>query len=113
VESTPDVVYRKINQEVFSPTDSLGTATSLEDLAPDSSPRTLTNTPKASLTHQRTSSTAFAHTPIQVGIFPLSSNLLFVYQVILYEWDVTQGHLMYILMMIPIVMGNMQQSSVF
>jgi hypothetical protein len=79
VESTPDNVYRKINQEAFSPTDSLVTATSLEDLvAPDSSPRTSANTPIASLRHRRTSSTEFAHTPLQVGISPLSSNLLFV-----------------------------------
>jgi hypothetical protein len=86
VESTPEVAYRKINQEVFSPTDSLVTATSLDDLvAPDSSPRTSANAPIASLPHQRTSSTAFAHTPIQVGIFPLSSNLVYVYQVILYK----------------------------
>jgi len=69
VESSPEDVYRKINQKVFSPTDTLVTATSMEDLlAPDSSPRTSANTPTACLPHQRTSSTAFAHTPIQVGV---------------------------------------------
>jgi hypothetical protein len=77
VESTPEVVYQKINQEVFSPTDSLVTATSMEDLvAPDSSPYTSDNTPTAKLPHLRTSKTAFAHTPIQVG--PSFKYLLFV-----------------------------------
>jgi hypothetical protein len=80
VESTPEVVYHKINQEVLSPTDSLVTATSLEDLVSpsDNSPLSSDNEPTASLSHQRLSSTVFAHTPIQVGIFPLSSYLLSV-----------------------------------
>lgn len=68
VESTPEVVYHKINQEVLSPTDSLVTATSLEDLVSpsDNSPLSSDNEPTASLSHQRLSSTVFAHTPIQL-----------------------------------------------
>jgi hypothetical protein len=80
VESTPEVFYHKINQEVLSPTDSLVTASSLEDLMspPDYSPLILGNKPTASLPHERSSSTVSADTPIQVGILPLSRNLLFV-----------------------------------
>jgi hypothetical protein len=70
VESTPEVVYHKINQEAFSPTDSLVTATSLEDMASPSnnSPLTLGKEVTASLPHQRSSSAVFANTPVQVGI---------------------------------------------
>jgi hypothetical protein len=70
VESTPVVLYHKGNQEEFSPTDSLVTATSLEDLAfpPDNSPITSGSKPKLSFLDPRSPHTECAHIPIQVGI---------------------------------------------
>ncbi|PNF27613.1 hypothetical protein B7P43_G02258 [Cryptotermes secundus] len=67
VESTPVVLYHKHNQEEFSSTDSLVTATSLEDPAfpPDNSPITSGSKPKLSFLEPRSPHTEFAHIPIQ------------------------------------------------
>jgi hypothetical protein len=78
VESTPVVLYHKGNQEEFSPTDSLVTATSLEDLEfpPDNSPITSGSKPKLSFLDPRSPHTESAHIPIQVGISFLKKSVI-------------------------------------
>lgn len=68
VESTPVVLYHKGNQEEFSPTDSLVTATSLEDLEfpPDNSPITSGNKPKLRFLDPISPHTESAYIPIQL-----------------------------------------------
>jgi hypothetical protein len=70
VESTPVVLYHKGAQEEFSPTDSLVTVTSLEDLKfpPDNSPITSGNKPKLSFLEPGSTHTESAHIQSQVGI---------------------------------------------
>jgi hypothetical protein len=78
VESTPVVLYHKGNREEFSPTDSLFTATSLENLEfpPDNSPITSGSKPKLSFLEPRSPHTESAHIPIQVGIFFFKKSLI-------------------------------------
>jgi hypothetical protein len=70
VESTPDILNQMGNQEELSPTDSLFTDASLDDLEflSDNSPVTSSNKAQLSFSDKRTPHTELAHIPVQVGI---------------------------------------------